>query len=78
MSYLQSKPNRFKYVHTPKHGSWLNIIEGFFSKIARYFLKHIRVDSLEELKNRIILGIAEINAEPVIHKWKNFEFAKKM
>ena len=78
MSCLQSKPNRFKYVHTPKHGSWLNIIEGFFSKIARSFFKHIRVDSLEKLKNRIILGIAEINAEPVIHKWKNFEFAQKM
>lgn len=78
MSYLQSKPNRFKYVHTPKHGSWLNIIEGFFSKIARSFLKHIRVDSLAELKNRIILGIAEINAEPVIHRWKNFEFAQEM
>lgn len=78
MSYLQTKPNRFKYIHTPKHGSWLNIIEGFFSKIARSFLKQIRVNSLEELKNRIIQGIVEINAEPVVHRWKNFEFAQKM
>ncbi len=78
ISYLQTKPNRFKYIHTPKHGSWLNIIEGFFSKIARSFLKQIRVNSLEELKNRIIQGIVEINAEPVVHRWKNFEFAQKM
>ena len=24
MVYLASRPNRFIYVHTPKHGSWLN------------------------------------------------------
>lgn len=78
MSYLQSKPNRFKYVHTPRHGSWLNIVEGLFSKMARSFLKHIRVESLEELKKRILQGISEINAEPVIHRWTNFEFAQNM
>lgn len=78
MKYLQSRPNRFKYTHTPVHGSWLNIVEGFFSKIARSFLRHIRVDSLEELKKRILQGIAEINAEPVVHRWTNFDFAQKM
>ena len=78
MLYLNSKPNRFKYVHTPKHGSWLNIIETFFSKIARTFLKNIRVDSLNELKTRILQGITEINSEPVIHRWKNFSFAENM
>ena len=78
MIYLQSKPNRFKYIHTPTHGSWLNIIEGFFSKIARSFLKNIRVDSLAELKKRILQGIAEINAEPVVHRWKNFDFIQNV
>jgi transposase len=73
MSYLATRPNRFIYVHTPKHGSWLNLIETFFSKIARTFLKHIRVESKEELKARILKGIAEINAEPVVHHWKNFD-----
>lgn len=72
ISYLQSNPNRFKYVHTPKHGSWLNIVEGLFSKMARSFLKHIRVNSLQELKERILQGISEINADPVIHRWTNF------
>ena len=42
----------------------------FFSKIARSFLKHIRVDSIDELKQRIYQGIEEINQEPVIFKWR--------
>jgi len=75
MAYLSTKPNRFIYVHTPKHGSWLNLIETFFSKISRTFLKHIRVESKQELKERILKGIAEINAEPVVHRWKKFDLA---
>jgi len=74
MSYLASRPNRFLYVHTPKHGSWLNLIETFFSKISRTFLRHIRVESKDELKQRILKGVEEINSEPVVHSWKNFDF----
>jgi len=69
-AYLASRPNRFKYVHTPKHGSWLNLVETLFGKMAHTFLRHIRVQSKEELKERILLGIAEINAAPVVHRWK--------
>jgi len=68
--YLLTKPGRFDFVFTPKHGSWLNMIEMLFSKIARSFLKHIRVESKEELKERIYKGIDEINNEPVIFRWK--------
>ena len=75
MSYLATRPNRFRYVHTPKHGSWLNLIETLFGKMARTFLKRIRVQSLQELKERILKGVAEINAAPVIHRWKKFDFA---
>jgi len=71
--YLAEHPNRFKYVLTPKHGSWLNIAETLFGKMARTFLKHIRVASLQELKDRILKGVAEINAQPVIHRWKAFD-----
>ena len=74
MNYLKTRSNRFIYVHTPTHGSWLNLIETYFSKIARTFLKHIRVESKDELKERILKGIEETNAEPVIHRWKNFDF----
>jgi hypothetical protein len=71
-AYLETRPNRFRYVLTPTHGSWLNIVETLFGKMARTFLKHIRVKSWEELRNRILLGIAEINAAPVVHCWRKF------
>jgi transposase len=73
MKYLASRPGRFLYVHTPKHGSWLNLVETLFSKMARTFLKHIRVNSKQELKERILLGVREINDSPVVHRWKKFD-----
>src|SRR6267142_4749302 len=72
-AFLATRPNRFKYVHTPTHGSWLNIVETLFGKMARSFLRHIRVGSWEELRDRILKGIAEINEAPVVHRWKKFE-----
>ena len=73
MAYLSSRPGRFQYVHTPKHGSWLNLIECAFSKMARTFLRHIRVQSVEELKARILQGVAEINASPVVFHWNKLD-----
>ena len=73
MAYLGTRPGRFEYVHTPKHGSWLNLIECAFSKMARTFLRHIRVKSKDELKTRILKGIAEINAAPVVFRWNKFD-----
>ena len=73
MAYLRERPGRFEYVHTPKHGSWLNLIECAFSKMARTFLRHIRVTSKEDLKRRILKGIAEINATPVVFRWNKFD-----
>jgi transposase len=72
-AYLATRPNRFSYVHTPKHGSWLNLVETLFGKMARTCLKQIRVHSKAELKERILRGIEEINAAPVVHRWKKFE-----
>ncbi len=72
-AFLAAHPNRFQYVLTPTHGSWLNIVETLFGKMARTFLRHIRVHSWEELKTRILKGIAEINAAPVVHRWKKFD-----
>lgn len=72
-TFLATRPNRFQYVLTPKHGSWLNIVATLFGKMARTFLRHIRVQSWEELQARIVKGVAEINAAPVVHRWKKFE-----
>lgn len=68
--YLKTVPNRFEFVFTPTHGSWLNIIETFFSKMARSFLRGIRVETIEELKERIALYLQEVNEMPVVFKWK--------
>ena len=76
-AYLETRPNRFEYVHTPKHGSWLNLVETAFSKMARTFLRHIRVSSKEELKDRIAKGIQEWNAKPVVFRWSNFDLGLK-
>jgi len=72
MAYLATRPNRFLYVHTPKHGSWLNLVETLFGKMARTFLRGMRVASWAELKTRILQGIAEINQAPVVHRWRKF------
>lgn len=53
----------------------VNLVETLFSKMARTFLKYIRVNSKDELHERILNGIAEINESPVVHRWKNFDFA---
>ena len=69
-AYLATRPNRFAYVHTPKHGSWLNLIEMFFSKMTRTVLRGIRVASKDELRERILKYLAEINETPVVFRWK--------
>ena len=69
--YLATVPGRFEFVFTPKHGSWLNMVEGFFSKMTRQMLRGIRVKSKEELTNRIYRYFAEINEEPIVFHWKS-------
>ena len=68
--YLATVPGRFEFVFTPKHGSWLNMVEGFFSKMTRQMLRGIRVSSKEELKERIYRYFEEVNREPVVYRWK--------
>ena len=55
---------------TPKHGSWLNMVERFFSKMTKQMLREIRVNSKEELTERIYLYFDEVNEEPVVFHWK--------
>jgi transposase len=69
-AFLATRPNRFEFIFTPKHGSWLNLIETFFSKLARSILRGIRVESREELKRRIELALLELNESPVVFRWK--------
>jgi len=70
-TWLAAQPiGRFAFTFTPTHGSWLNLIEGFFSKLARSVLRHIRVSSKHELKERLMGFIDDVNREPVVHTWR--------
>jgi transposase len=69
-AWLAEQPTgRFEFTFTPKHGSWLNLVEGFFSKLARSVLRHIRVASKQELKERIMAAMDHFNRDPVVHTW---------
>ena len=67
--YLQTVPGRFDFVFTPKHASWLNLVEGFFGKMTKQVLHGIRVKTKDELQERIYKYFEEINADPVIYHW---------
>ena len=69
--YLATVPGRFEFVFTPRHGSWLNMVEGFFSKMTKQMLRGIRVKSKAELAERIYQYFNEINEEPIVFHWKN-------
>src|SRR5215471_9430824 len=69
-NYLDTVPGRFLFVFTPTHGSWLNLIENQFSKMTRTMLRGIRVASKQELIDRIHQYFEEINAAPVVFRWK--------
>ena len=69
-AFLATMPGRFIFVFTPKHGSWLNMIEGFFGKMTRQMLKGIRVSSKQELIDRIYKYFDEVNEVPVVYHWK--------
>jgi transposase len=70
VAWLKNYPNRFEFIFTPKHGSWLNLIENFFSKMARSFLRNIRVASKQELKDRLSQYLDWVNKSPVVFRWK--------
>jgi transposase len=68
-AYLETVPDRFEFIFTPKHGSWLNVIETFFAKMTKQVLRHIRVKSKEELKERIEKYLQEVNENPIPFRW---------
>ena len=54
----------------PRHGSWLNLVEGLFSRMTRQMLRGIRVSSKDEPEERILRHHGEADVEPVVHRWK--------
>ena len=68
-NYIETVPDRFEFVFTPTHASWLNLVEGFFSKMTKQMLKGIRVKTKDELVARIYKYFDEINETPVVYHW---------
>ena len=66
-AYSASAPNRFEFVSTPKHGSWLNLAESFFGKLARMLLHPRGFEG--RTQERILQHLDWLNAAPVVFKW---------
>jgi len=60
-TFLQDPTHRIRFVYTPKHTSWLNQIELWFSILARRLLKRGSFTSVEDLRKRILAFIEYFN-----------------
>lgn len=61
-AFLQKAEHRIRFVYTPKHTSWLNQVEIWFSLLARRLLKRASFTSVEELEKRVLAFIEYFNA----------------
>ena len=59
--FLADPSHRIRFVYTPKHASWLNQVEIWFSILVKRLLKRLSVKSKQELKDKISDFIAYFN-----------------
>jgi transposase len=59
--FLEAPAHRIRFVYTPKHCSWLNQVEIWFSILVRRLLKRGSFASVEELEARVLAFIAYFN-----------------
>lgn len=60
-AFLEDEKHRIRFVYTPKHTSWLNQVEVWFSILVRKLLKRASFSSLDDLRQRILKFIAYFN-----------------
>ena len=61
MAFLTDPSHRIRFVYTPKHSSWLNQIELWFSILMRRLLKRASFVSIDDLRERIMAFIDYFN-----------------
>lgn len=69
-AWLEAHP-RFSVTHTPKHASWLNMVEQFFSTLTRRALRHGDIDSQADLEDKITTFTIRHNqtAQPIAWRY---------
>lgn len=60
-TFLEDTSHRIRFVYTPRHCSWLNQVEIWFSILARRLLKRSSFTSLDDLRERVLDFIAYFN-----------------
>lgn len=68
-AFLSDPTHRIQFVYLPKHTSWLNQIELWFSLLVRRVLKRGNFASLDALRDRILAFIAYFNQTAKPFKW---------
>ncbi len=68
-AFLSDPAHRIQFVYVPKHTSWLNQIEIWFSILVRRVLKRGNFASVEALRTRILEFIAYFNQTAKPFKW---------
>lgn len=80
-AFLEREGQKIRFVFTPKHCSWLNPVENWFSKLQRHVIKYGDFSSVEDLENKIreyILFYNNCLAGVMKWKFKGFSKNKKL
>lgn len=60
-AFLENESHPIRFIYTPKHASWLNQVEIWFSILARKLLKRASFTSVDDLRQRILNFIDYFN-----------------
>ena len=68
-AFLSDPTHRIRFIYTPKHSSWLNQIEIWFSTLVRRLLKRGSFTSVDDLRQRLLDFITFFNRTAKPYKW---------